>query len=465
MRRASRITLLVLLASASAAHANGRFPNLETAHYQSGGDDLLIGGTFGILYSKDGRSDFRWACEAAIGYGGYFDPDLAESPAGVIFAGTFDGLARSEDGGCTWGYAGGDARGLWIDGLVAHPTDSNQVFLATASGGKTNAIMRSTDAGKTFTIVPSTSSNVQFFKSLMMAPSTPQRLYATSYTVVPETTTLWKSTDGGQSFATIDFPHKGGNTFELLAIHPSNPDILFVKTDGPVPVGGGEPDVIVYRSTNGGVDFTEVFRSLELVGGLALSADGQTVALSTRPSGLKRSTNGGMTFTQVPGPPGDGGPRAPKQIRCVISHGGVLQGCGNNFSDGFAFGETPSFGATDVSWTKIMSFTDIKGPIDCPANAVATWLPNPTSVDPLDASRATRELCTPLWPTTQVQLGIAGVDGGMIIPIDGSVTPPKDPDTCGCRTGRRGTLNPAGATLALLALLALIWRTRCREPS
>jgi hypothetical protein len=454
MQRASRVAFaLALLCGAGLAHANGRFPSLQTAQYQHGGDDLILGATFGGVFSKDGRTDFRWVCEQAIGYGGYFDPVFAENANGVLFGSTFDGLSRSEDGGCTWGFAYGDILGLWIEALDLHPTDPTIVFAASSSGGQTNAIMKSTDSGRSFTTVTGTASPVQFYRSLKFAPSDPLRIYATSYTITPETTTLWKSVNGGQSFATIDFPFHGGNEFKVLAVHPTNPDILIARTQGLTPAVG-DPDMIVYRSIDGGLIFTEVFRSTELIGGVAFSNDGQTVTLSTRPSGLQRSTNGGMSFAPVAGT---------KQVRCVVNHDGTLYGCGNNFSDGFAYASSASFGGA-VDWVRVFSFADLKGPVVCPAGALATWLPEPMSTDPKKASRATKELCEPLWATTAVQLGITGVDSGVADAgaADAGVKPPKDPGMCSCQVAaRRGRAFGLLAALALLSVLGvLFWRAR-----
>ena len=91
--------LFVIAVTAGAASANGRFPSVISGHFQQGsGGQLIIGATFGGVYSKDLKS-FDWMCEKAIGYGGFFDPEFALSSTGVLFASTFDGLARSDDSG------------------------------------------------------------------------------------------------------------------------------------------------------------------------------------------------------------------------------------------------------------------------------------------------------------------------------------------------------------------------------
>jgi len=456
--RLAGFTLVAVLVASGPARANGRLPAPLSVNYQHEGPEIIVGATFGLMVSRDGTRNYRWICEQAIGYGGYWDPIVQINKNGVILVSAFDGLARSEDGGCSWGYAHGDALGHWIDGLIAHPTDPNVVFVATSTGGKTNAIMKSTDAGKTFTAVSGTESPLQFFKSLIMAPGNPMRMYATSYTITPETTTLWKSVNGGQSFAPIDFPYKGGASFKVIAVSPASADMVFVRIDSPPPVGGGDVDTIIYRSVNGGLDFAPVSRTPTNVKSAAISNDGQTVVLSSEALEIRRAVNGGTSFTPVVG----------SYSRCASNHDGTLNLCTNQYAMGFAAMISPSFGA-DLDYTGLMSFRDLKGPISCPAGALASWLPEPNSTDMYKRSRATKELCDPLWASTEVQIGNAANDAGL--GPDAAVTPdagtkPRDPTTCGCRAGGRDRAPGGWAIGAIGLFLVVLMRRRrtCARP-
>jgi threonine/homoserine/homoserine lactone efflux protein len=87
---------------ASGAFANGRFPSAQTIAFRTGNpSDVVVGATFGPLISHDGGTTWRWMCEAAVGYGGTYDPDYAYATSGAIFATTFDGLHVNRDG-CTY---------------------------------------------------------------------------------------------------------------------------------------------------------------------------------------------------------------------------------------------------------------------------------------------------------------------------------------------------------------------------
>src|SRR5687767_14662124 len=91
MRRLA--TLAVLAAMTAGASANGRPPQTMTLNFKRGNDlEIVAGLTFGALISHDGGATWLWMCEAAIGYGGVYDPDYELVPSGAVFATTFDGL-------------------------------------------------------------------------------------------------------------------------------------------------------------------------------------------------------------------------------------------------------------------------------------------------------------------------------------------------------------------------------------
>lgn len=90
---------LVLLASATQLHANGRPAATSTINFRQGNEQHIAAGmTFGLLVSKDGGATWRWFCEDAIKYGGMYDPDYAYTPTGALFATTFDRSLVNRDG-------------------------------------------------------------------------------------------------------------------------------------------------------------------------------------------------------------------------------------------------------------------------------------------------------------------------------------------------------------------------------
>ncbi|MCC7000455.1 MAG: hypothetical protein IT370_38005 [Deltaproteobacteria bacterium] len=448
----ARLLLLPLVSAlwAAPAAANGRAPAMMSV--QRGADGVVLGGaTFGAALQQDGA--FRWICEGAIGYGGFFDPQF-ERVGATLLASTFDGLARSEDGGCSWGYAQGDLLDHFVGGFAVSPGDPAIVIAGSGTLGRDNALMRSTDGGRSFQALAATSSARELWTSVRFAPGDGQRVYATSFTVNPGSNTLWVSRDAGASFTPLAFAPGGGQEVRLLAVHPGNADLLYVRTIA------FNNDDSVQRSTNAGMTWQQVFTSPEIVSDLVVASDGRA-ALATRPSGLARAPDG-VAFTRITGAPA---------VTCIDLRGAQLWGCGNNAPQSFALGSSDDFGAT---WTPRFRHSQLASVLTCPVGAVASWLPDPTSSDPLKASRSTAALCDPLWPATVQQLGVLPQDGGPVVQLDAG---PADAGAgldagrddgadggCGCRTGgAHGGPDSAPLAAASVLLAALVVALRQRR--
>ena len=449
MTRARLVLLLPMALAlwAGPAAANGRAPAMMSV--QRGADGVVLGGaTFGAVLQQDGA--YRWICENAIGYGGFFDPQF-ERAGSALLASTFDGLARSEDGGCSWGYAQGDLLDHFVGGFAVSPGNPAIVVAGSGTLGRDNGLMRSTDGGRSFQALAATSSARELWTSVRFAPGDGQRVYATSFTVNPGTNTLWVSRDAGASFQPMAFGPGGGQEVRLLAVHPESADILYVRTIA------FNNDDSVQRSANAGMTWQQVFTSPEVVSDLVVASDGRA-ALTTRPSGLARSPDG-LAFTRVTGTPA---------VTCLDLRGAQLWGCGNNAPQSFALGVSEDFG---TSWMPRFRHSQLASVLDCPAGAVASWLPEPSSSDPLKASRSTAALCNPLWPATVQQLGVVPQDGGPVVQVDagapdagaGADAGPDDgaDGGCGCRAGaaQDGPASaPVAAAFVLLAALFVVLR-------
>src|SRR4051794_21859487 len=92
----------IALGAPPRAEANGRLPATSTITFRQGHEtDIAVGLTFGLLVSHDGGKTWGWMCEAAVGYGGTYDPVYVYSPSGALFATTFNGLSVMRDS-CTF---------------------------------------------------------------------------------------------------------------------------------------------------------------------------------------------------------------------------------------------------------------------------------------------------------------------------------------------------------------------------
>jgi hypothetical protein len=442
--RSGALPALALLASlAPGARADGRPPVTNGVFFQPGdARSIFVRSTFGLLVSRDAGCSFRWICEAAVGYGGGFDPKYAVGADGTIFAATFTGLRVSRDRGCTWRTATDDKRvgdpgriaGIWVDALAIGP--GGDVWIATADSGRPNDVYRSTDNGETFQPRNVRSATI-WWKSVQVAPSSPRRVYITGYQVAGASTGtplahFLRSDDSGGRWTPSPIANVRVGATPIVyasAVDPANADLVLMTSAGANPPAGDR----LYRTTDGGRMFQEVLATSAAINGVVFH--GGQVYVST-PSGAFRSADGGAAFERVPDPP---------QLGCLGSHGGQLLGCGANWRpDDKAVARSADGGA---SWEKLLRFGELAGPLACgPGTTV-------------------HDLCEPVWPGLQRQFGAispACAAEPEPPPKPGPAPKPERRGGC-CDTGGGGPLGTA-ALLAWLGLAARRRRARRLEP-
>ena len=415
------------------ALANGRPPLTNGVHFQPGDNhSLYVATTFGLLVSHDDGCSFRWICEQNVGYGGTFDPKYRIAADGTIFATTYTGLRVSRDGGCTFTTATADqpanAPGriadTWIDAIDIGP--AGEVWVATADGTKPNNVYRSTDNGLSFEPAGMLSQAI-WWKSLAIAPSRAQRIYATGYQVAG---TL---ADGGQMPPTAHFeitdddgadwtesPLAGvsfGSTPLVYAVgvDHGNPDVVFMSSIGANPPSGDR----LYRSADGGTTWSEVLATTQPIVDVTIEQAG-TVLVATLGGGSFQSSSDGTTFAPMTSPP---------QLACVGQRGdGAIYGCGANWEpDNKAIAKS-----TDgITWSKVFRFVELAGPVDCPAGTPE------------------HDTCGSQWPSVQQQFGATGPTACNGEPTADNTPAPKK--TGGCCDAGDASLDQLGQ-LGLFAL-------------
>jgi hypothetical protein len=423
-----RLAFVLVLALAVNASANGRPPLTNGVFFRpSDAQSIYVRTTFGLLISHDDGCSFRWVCERAIGYGGEFDPKYAIAADGTIFATTFTGLRVSRDGGCTWSMAPVGPGEIWVDAIDVAP--NGDVWVATAESAASNNVYRSTDNGATFATRGMLSGQV-WWKSVKVAPSNPQIVYVAGYQVSPAPTArLFRSEDGGETWTerplfgeqrdppTIKF---GATPIVLVAaIDPNDPNIVLLTSIEANPPKGDR----LYRSTDGGVTFTQVLATTDKIRDVLYALDG-SVYVATLGNGGYRSVNRGVEFTPLADSP---------QLGCLGQRSdGALVGCGANWEPDFkAVART-----TDATkWQKVFRFVELAGPVQCAAG---------TSV---------AAQCEPNWPSLKELFGATGPGTCPAVP-DGA--PKKPASSGGCCDA--GGSSPSGLVLA--GALALILRRR-----
>jgi hypothetical protein len=424
-----RVALLALLVLAGEASANGRPPLTNGVFFRPGDtQSMYVRATFGLLISHDDGCSFRWVCERAIGYGGEFDPKYAVAADGTIFATTFTGLRVTRDG-CTWSTAPVGPGEIWVDAIDIGPT--GDVWVATAESAASNNVYRSTDNGASFAARGMLSGSV-WWKSVKVAPSNGEVVYVAGYQVAPSPTArLYRSDDAGATWTERplfgeqrDPPTmKFGSTPIVLvaAVDPKDPNIVLLTSIEANPPKGDR----LYRSTDGGVTFTQVLATTDKIRDVFYAADG-SVYVATLGSGAYHSTNRGVAFEPLVGPP---------QLGCLGQRSdGALVGCGANWEPDFK-AVTRTSDAAD--WQKVFRFVELAGPLQCaPGTTVG-------------------DLCEPMWPALKE---LFGATGPAMCPAAPDGPPMKKPTT------GSGCCDAGGSPSGLLVggFVALLLRRRQR---
>ncbi|MEQ9324656.1 MAG: hypothetical protein RIF41_36160, partial [Polyangiaceae bacterium] len=242
-----------------------------------------------------------------------------------------------------------------------------------------------------------------------VAPTDPMRVYASGVDVNADEGQLARSDDAGVTWTTRPIP--GSDTeFQpfIGAMDPLDADRLYVRLTGP-----GR----LFVTEDAGDTWTEIFTSpMNKLLGLAVSPDGQSVAVGTEFDGMWRASTDDFAFDKV----------SEVAVRCLTWTDQGLYACVNEFlvGDGFIVGLSDDGGDT---FEPLVSLACIRGMLSCePGTRVG-------------------DLCPARWPALGDQLmsdtcGQSGAGGGGAMGAGGSAsggggsgTGGGDPDEgCGC---------------------------------
>ena len=176
-----------------------------------------------------------------------------------------DGIYLSEDGGQTCTKKGLE-NSERIGKIIVHPEDSNTVWVAAQgpvwSPGGERGVYKTSDGGETWDLVLSSNNEYTGAGDLMIDPSNPDRLYATTWqrhrTVAayvgggPESG-LWRSEDGGENWTELKTGLPSGNMGKIgIAISPMQPDVVYAAIELDLREGG------IWRSSDRGSSWTKM---------------------------------------------------------------------------------------------------------------------------------------------------------------------------------------------------------------
>jgi hypothetical protein len=355
--------VLVVLAAAGDARANGRYPAANDVVIGPGAANhqLIVRTTFGLLTSEDRGRSWRWICEDALGPAGTWDAAVVLAADGDLLLGVPSGILRTT-GRCEVTSPAG-APACLVPDLATDPA-AERVVAAIGCTSAANGVATSDDRGKTFATGATMSGF--FVETVEIAASDPKRIYMSGYT--GGVARLLRSDDGGATFSEVTRDFFGGNSAFVSAVDAKNADVLFVRSD----MGVG---TMLLKSIDGGAHFTKLGETSAKMIGFALSDDGRTVWMGSadRAEGIQRSIDGGP-FTRV---------AADVTVRCMRFHAGALYVCGDELTDGFALACSHDGGD---HLRPIFSLRNVIGPEECPAGSLVN------------------DVCAPLWPTQREAL-------------------------------------------------------------
>ncbi|HEX7840798.1 MAG TPA: hypothetical protein VF469_25145 [Kofleriaceae bacterium] len=372
------------------ARANGRLPATSTITFRHGHEtDIAVGLTFGLILSHDGGQTWTWMCEAAVGYGGMYDPFYAYTSSGALFATTFGGLKVMRDG-CTFA-----------------PTPEGKSFVSTSTIGPDGTlwyaaaqtadpmnhidpdfkIYNSLDDGMTLptglTVANPTDTNV-WWQSIMVAPNNTNTVYLSGYRYLPNPSgsgtirdhLLFRSDNGGASWnalAKTGLTLMPNSIIHLVGIASDDPAHLYARVEL---VDNTQSDAL-YVSTNSGVSWTEIHRKATTIGAFAVraakNAQGKhDLVAGTVALGAEVSHDDGMNWTALTSAP---------HMGCLVENtAGELWACTQNY--GVAPAPSDDAGimkTTDLAtWTKVLRYQDLTNAASCGADTLQQAMCAPT---------------------------------------------------------------------------------------
>ena len=269
----------------------------------------LMGLLVGLLLASAGHAQ-SWI---AVGPPGGDVRALAADPShpSRLYLGTADGvLYRSEDGGASWQRLnpGFPLRGYSLDQIAVARRDVVFVgyWQVQGTGG---GVARSTDGGRTFTILKDL--DHESVRALALAPSNP------SVIAVGTLNGVFLSRDSGRSWKRITQPEQTGlRNIESLAFDPTNPRTLYAGTWH-----------LAWKTEDGGASWQPVHRGMKDdsdVMSLVAAPDGARTVYAGACTGVYRSIEGATQWIHL-----EGIPHSSQRTRCMaVADDGKLVAAG-----------------------------------------------------------------------------------------------------------------------------------------
>jgi hypothetical protein len=290
------------------ARADGAFPDSQGLLLPTDRpNDIMLATTFGVVISIDGGQTWTYSCEMLSNGNLANQYNIGPPPRDRIFALTDLALVYTDDRACTWNKAGGMLAGKPPVDYFPDAANADRVWaaLAPATTADSYTIVESTDGGATFNTVRFTAAVGDSITGVELSKSDAKTAYVTLRNLSNFGPKLAVTKDGGTTWTTHDLSTVaaiGNANVRLVQIDPTNPSKIFLRVSPSSGAGDG-----IALSLDGGMTFVTP-PPVAVPGGVLNSftrlADGTLLVAGV--DGINnvvfRSTNGGMTFTELPAP-------------------------------------------------------------------------------------------------------------------------------------------------------------------
>jgi len=353
----------VALGSSSAARANGAFPDSQGLLLPADRpNEIMVATTFGVVMSLDGAKTWTYSCEMMTNGMLAAFYNIGPPAHDRVFAITDIALIYTDDHACTWAKSGGMLAGKPAVDYFPDAANANRVWAALAPAGGTGqyTIVESLDAGATFNTTRFTAAAGDAITGVELSKSDANTAYVTLRSGTNFTPKLAMTKDGGTSWTTRDLSTIaaiGNGNIRLVSIDPTNPNKIFLRVS--IPSGATKGDGIAL-SLDGGATFVSP-PPVSVPGGVlnAFTRLSTGTLLVAGIDGIRnvifRSTDGGMTFTELDAP----------LVRGLGQRDGIAYAASNddtNDPNGFALAKSTDDGMT---FQPILRFADLTAISSC----------------------------------------------------------------------------------------------------
>jgi photosystem II stability/assembly factor-like uncharacterized protein len=245
---------------------------------------------------------------------------VASQPMVFYFGGVGGGVWKTSDGGINWeSISDGSVFGTASVGAIGlSDSDPNTIYVGMGESpirgnvSHGDGVYKSTDAGKTWKHVGL--EDTRQISRIRVHPKNPDIVYvaAQGHVWAPNADRgVFRSTDGGKTWKKILFRSDKAGACDLI-IDPTNPNVLYAGMwevyRKPWDLESGGPGSGIFKSTDGGDNWTEITRNPGLprgtigIVGITVSpanSDRLWAIVEAEDGGVFRSDNGGRTWTKT----------------------------------------------------------------------------------------------------------------------------------------------------------------------